>query len=298
MLRLAKAQHGVVSRQQLVIAGISGTLIDQRVRDSKLIPVFTGVYGLGHDVISHRGWWWAALLSGGPGTVLSHTSAAACWGLIAPRNRTEILRRYNRDRLTGSPPRLNAKLLTVHRSRCLPPGDLTVHDGFPVTTVARTILNLSARSSPAEVESLVSEADRLEILDWKQLEEASERGPGWKGTRELKRILEAWDPRNGETKSRLERRFLSFCHLHSVPAPLVNVWLEGFQVDCFWPGKRLVIELDSRGFHADLKTFDSDRSRDVILKNAGYDVRRVTHRHLVEQPGFVLSEVLSPLRNA
>lgn len=296
MLRLARSQHGVVSRRQLLESGFADTLVDEHVRALRLIPVFTGVYGLGHDLISHRGWWAAALLSAGPGAALSHASAADCWGLIEPRQRIEVVRGFNREPLSADRRSPNRKLLIVHRSRYLPAEDLTLYDGFPVTTVARTFLNLSAIFPISRLESAIAEADRRRILDWTQLNEVSRRGTGWKGIRKLRSIIEMWNPGLSESKSKFERRFLRFCRDHLIPTPEVNVMVEDFEVDCLWSDRRLVIELDSFGFHRDRRTFESDRRRDVVLRNAGYEVHRLTYRQFADDPGYVLDQVLRRIR--
>lgn len=296
MLALARRQHGVLSRRQLERLAIPAARIDQRVKESRLVPIFTGVYALGHDIISHRGWWQAALLSGGTGAVLSHTSAAACWNLIEPRNRIEIVRTFNRERLSPKHPNgVNRKLLTVHRSRRLEAEELTTHNGFPLTTVARTILNLSATFSLVQLESVISDADKMQILDWDQLRLVSKRGAGWKGIGKLKAIVDAWDPRLTDAKSRMERRFIHLCRENSVPLPAVNVMVEGFEVDCLWRNERLIVELDSRSFHDQLQAFDKDRRRDVRLGNARFVVRRVTYGQLFGDPDYVLCEVLQGL---
>jgi len=298
MLRLAEEQHGVVSRRQLIELGVSGALVDQRVEARRLVAVFAGVYGVGHGILSHRGWWSAALLSGGPGSVLSHTSAAACWGLIRPRHRVEIIRGFNREPVgsVNGPRRTpNRSLLVVHRTRVLPGRDLTDHGGFPLTTVPRTILNLAASFNLERLSSVVADAERMGLVDWNELAAISHRGPGWKGIGKLREIVREWDPAAGATRSELERRFLGFCRAHDVPPPSVNTRVEGLEVDCAWLEKRLIVELDGFRFHSDRRSFESDRRRDTILANAGYEVRRVTHAQLKDDPQFVLTEVLGRL---
>lgn len=296
MLRMARGQHGVLSRQQLIEAGMSAGLIDQRVQEQRLVPVFFGVYAVGHDVLSNRAWWQAALLSGGSGAFLSHSSAAACWGLIEPRNRIEILRGFNRGRpVPGSVLSPNRNLLVVHRSRVMISSDFTMHHGFPVTSVARTILNQAAASTLTQLESLISDADKLEILDWAKLEEVASRGKGWRGVGKLRAIVTNWDPRLSDGKSAMERRFIALCRKYSIPLPSVNVTIGEFEVDCLWREAKLVVELDSRGFHSNLKKFESDRRRDVVLGNAGFEVRRVTHRQLGDAD-YIVNEVLRRVR--
>lgn len=298
ILRLAREQHGVVSRRQLVRLGISERLIEQRVSAGRLLPVFAGVYGVGHDIIGHRGWWSAALLSGGDGAVLSHTSAAACWGLLAPRNRTEIIRDFSREppqSINGPRRSPNKSKLVVHRTTRLPEEETTTRDGFPTTTVPRTILNLAATRSESQLEGLVAEAERMRLLDWRQLRDVSSRGKGWAGVGKLREIVGRWHPDVADTKSGLESRFLQFCRARALPDPIVNTYVEGYEVDCVWKEQRLIVELDSVRFHSDLRTFERDRRKDTILTRAGYEVRRVTHEQLRDDPEFVMKHVLAAI---
>lgn len=169
------------------------------------------------------------------------------------------------------------------------------NDGFPVTSVPRTILNLAARSSASRLESLIAEADRLRLLDWRQMRAISERGMGWPGAGKLKEIVRRWNPEAGATKSDLELRFLEYCRANGFAQPSVNVMVCGFEVDCLWPEERLIVELDSTRFHRNMKAFDSDRRRDSILARSGYEVRRVTDEQLREGSNFIREYVLARL---
>jgi very-short-patch-repair endonuclease len=300
ILELARVQHGVVSRQQLIRAGLSASLINHFVVELRLVPLFPGVYGAGHDVVSPRGWWTAALLSAGPGSALSHTSAAAVWNLISPRSRCEVVRgSYRRQAGAENKTRFSTdrSRLLIHRSRCLPGWDIAVREGFRVTSVARTILDLARSMSEGRLRSLLVEAERLRIFDGESLREVSSRGSGWAGAPKLRSILAEWDPALDVTRSVFEEKFLSFCRSRGLPLPAVNVVVEGFEVDCLWASHGLIVELDGFATHSDLKSFDADRRRDSILRSAGLDVRRVTYRQLRDDPAFVLEFVLGRLAN-
>jgi very-short-patch-repair endonuclease len=69
----------------------------------------------------------------------------------------------------------------------------------------------------------------------------------------------------------------------------------GFEVDAFWPGTRLVVELDGYAFHRTRGAFERDRARDTALQVAGYRVLRVTSRRLVEEPVAVADAIRSLL---
>src|SRR4051812_49380236 len=80
---LAKRQHGVVTRAQLRRIGLCDSAITHRAAVGRLHRLHRGVYAVGHRVVPARGAWLAATLACGEGAVLSHTSAAALWGLRA-----------------------------------------------------------------------------------------------------------------------------------------------------------------------------------------------------------------------
>jgi hypothetical protein len=146
---LAARQHGVVSRAQLLALGLGQGAIDHRVVRGLLHPVHRGVYAVGHSVLGPRGQWLAAVLAAGPGAVLSHSSAAALWGIRdAARARPEVTV-ARRRRLTS---------VTTHRI-ALAEDEITINDGIPVTTPARTLVDLAEQLTPQRLERAVHEAE-------------------------------------------------------------------------------------------------------------------------------------------
>jgi predicted transcriptional regulator of viral defense system len=155
---LAARQHGVVARRQLRALGLHDTAITERVATGRLHRVHRGVHAVGHSVLTPRGRWMAAVLAGGPGAVLSHAAAGALWDL----------RRSAATRIDISVPRSGrAKRdgLRVHRPRNLPPDETTTHDGIPVTTPARTILDLAATLQTRPLERLLDQAENARLTD-------------------------------------------------------------------------------------------------------------------------------------
>src|SRR5688500_16999415 len=123
---LVRKQHGLVSIAQLRELGFSHRAVVHRIVRGRLHPVHRGVYAVGRPELTRRGHWMAAVLSCGQGAVLSHASAAALWG---------IRRREERGIEVSVPARLNPRPreVVVHRRRSLDSGDVTRHDGIPVT---------------------------------------------------------------------------------------------------------------------------------------------------------------------
>jgi hypothetical protein len=271
-------------------------MIDRWLRSRRLLAFHSGVYAIGHDVVDLRGRWMAAVLSAGGRSALSHRSAGALWGICSPGSFTEVIRSSGPGRSwpgLADGCRKGDRALKVHRSRVLIPGDFAIRDSIPVTSTPRTLLDLAPVLSERQLESAVAHAERNRLIDLADVEEVASRGPGWKGVSKLRRILDGWNPESTRTRSELEMRFLSLCREAGIPSPTVNVPLAGHEVDCLWSDARLVVELDGFAHHSDRATFERDRSRDLELRRAGYEVIRVTFRMLEAETENLIETVLT-----
>jgi very-short-patch-repair endonuclease len=157
---------------------------------------------------------------------------------------------------------------------------MTVHDGIPVTTVPRTVLDLATVLSPRQTRRAIEEAEFLRLTDPLSLADLVHRHRGQRGTRTLRTILDEATIGSAITKSELEDRFLAFLDARNLPRPEVNVVVEGFEVDCLWRDRKLIIELDGHAAHATRSRYESDRARDRALAVAGLQVVRITWRQL------------------
>jgi hypothetical protein len=274
---LAEQQHGVVARWQLLEQGLGGRLNQDRAEAGMLIPVFQGVFALGHGRIGRRGWLMAAVLASGPGAVLSHGSAMALWGIRGARGPVEVLRR------SGDVHRLRSGI-RLHQTRHLPDDHVTKEQGIPVTTVERALLDMTGRLDTKQLERALVAADRSGSLRWPALQAMAARGQGKKGIGRLRRVAMEVDPRSVNAKSPLEVDFLALCRDFDLPLPQVNVLAEGYLVDFLWPAQRLVVETDSYAYHRDRPAFESDHERTIALTAAGYEVHRATYRMLSWNP--------------
>jgi hypothetical protein len=169
--------------------------------------------------------------------------------------------------------------ITLHRVRHLHEDDRTLHENIPVTTVARTLLDV-AEVRPTALERAFEEAERRRILDVRAVEDVCERSHGRRGVRPVRALLAStWEP-PPLTRSGVERRFLDLCREAGLPRPAVNVVVAGYEVDMLWEEHKLVVELDTRGTHGTRAAFERDRLRDATLLMAGYRVLRFTDRRL------------------
>lgn len=273
--QLAARQHGVVARRQLVEFGLSAREVGYRLRIGRLHEVHRGVYAVGHARVTRRGRWMAAVLACGPGAVLSHRDAAALHG-IRPTDRAFVDITAPRRRVRAG--------IDAHRST-LPADELTAVDGIPVTTVARTILDLAAVVPLRHVERAMAEAEHRRLGDPTSLADLLARHPRAKGSGRLRALLATRAHLTTLTRSELEERFLAYVRVHRLPAPVLNDHVHvggGATVECdaVWRRARVVVELDSREFHQSHDAFGWDRLKSRRLSVAGWQPIRVAAEHL------------------
>ncbi len=259
---LAERQAGVVSHVQLQRFGLTRRAIRRRVESGRLQPLQRGVFAVGHRGRGPDARWWAAVLALGEGAFLSHISAADAFGMRQSASglvHVTVRGRSGRERRAG---------IRVHRPLELPDDHVTILRGLPITTPARTLLDLSA-SGIRNLDRVLDLAERQRLIDFTELHALLERYPRRPGTRFLKAQLERY---RGpiDLRSELERLVYQLCDDHGLPRPHVNCSIEGRVRDFYWPQCRLVVEADSYGWHRSPAALNDDRERDVELTLAGY----------------------------
>jgi very-short-patch-repair endonuclease len=271
--RLAEAQHGVMSRRQLLAAGLPSSMIDRRVESGHLIAVHRGVYAPAHRHLRPEGHRLAAVLAVGPGAVASHRTAAALHAIAPSATRIEVSTAMERRAPTG---------VRVYGRRKLDPADVTTIDGIPATTAARTLVDLAEVLNARRLAKAIEEAERLRIFDLAALEAVLRRTQGRRGTSHaaLRHALVHAKP-PAHTNSELEDRFLALLDAHRIRRPATNSFIEGMEVDALWPDARLAIELDGFAFHNTKQAFQRDRTRSNDLVEAGYTLLRFTWADVV-----------------
>jgi very-short-patch-repair endonuclease len=288
---LAAGQHGVVSRRQLLRAGVSKSCIEHRLAVRLLHPLHVGVYALGSRSLSASGTYLAAVFACGESAVLSHRSAAALLDLRASSNaRPEVLT-----------PRRGARPqpgINVHRTRSLPPEDVCVVGGVPCTSWARTLIDLAAVLRVGELDRTLERSIVLRMFDGRTLDDALARSNGRRGIKRLRRLREELADQPPRLRSKLERRLLRLLRRARLPAPVVNapVGVGNYEVDFHWPAQRLVVETDGRATHSTPQAFERDRRRDLDLQLAGWRVVRITWRQLTDEPERVTALLRTHLR--
>lgn len=283
---IAEAQHGVLSRGQLLDAGIGVEGINARLRTGALVALHEGVYAVGHRALPVRARFMAAVMAGGAGTVVSHRSAAALWGLRPSRGAVEVTVPH------GTGARRRAHGVEVHQTRTLPAWQVSLHDSIPVTTVARTLLDLAAIVPPHHLRRAVERAEQLELFDLRQVERVLATHPRRRGRRSLAAMLaDAHRHDLPATRSDMEAAMLQICIDYGLPRPQVNRYANGREVDFRWPEQRLVVELDGWATHKTRKAFANDRARDRALVHQRWRVARFTWPDVMHRRHEVAAEL-------
>lgn len=290
---LAVAQHGAVSRRQLVALGFTRHEIRGMVRAGWLHPVHRGVYAVGRRSLGPKGRYMAAVLACGRGALLSHRSAADHLGLRrSSRALVEVTVPVDRAR------ELEGISTTV--SRHLTDRDRIVHDGIPCTSVALTLLNLAAVAPRRAVERACDEAEVQGIFDLAAIHELLGRGRRPAGAVLLREVLRAHAITTTLTRAGLEERTLTLFDDFRIPRPEVNVRVVcrpgvAPEVDFYWRRQRLVLEADGGRFHRTRAAIERDRGKEAELVRAGNRVLRCTWLQVERDPRPVALMVLAAL---
>lgn len=228
------------------------------------------MYSVGLNPLSAAGRYLAAVMACGSEGVLSHRSAADLWGLRPTASRLEV----TVPEVTRDIPDID-----IHRSRVLTSSDATVKDRIPVTSVPRTLLDLSAVVRASDLEVAIDRAERLGIFDLTAVIDVLERAKGRRGAKALRRAIAAYEP--STQKSKLERRFKKLLETApDVPRPSFNAMVDGetgtHEVDAYWEPQRLAVQLDGFEFHRTRRDRERDAASDADLELAGHRVMRLT----------------------
>lgn len=281
LARLAAQQYGVVSHEQLLALGLGAHGITERLGTGRLHRVHRGVYSVGHPVLRREAVWLAAVLACGAGAVLSHRDAAALWELRPDDSAAvdvTVPSQNGRRRRRG---------LEVHRSARLSSAEITVRHGIPVTTVARTLLDLADVLPRQALKRALDQAEYRRLFDLTALRAVVDANPGRRGALVL-RLAQA-PPEL--TRSPLEERFLALVERYGLPRPRVAVDLDGYVADFLWPAEKLIVETDGLRAHGTRAGMEGDRRRDRRLLVAGYRTVRLTPTALASEGASIAAEL-------
>jgi hypothetical protein len=279
---LARRQYGVVSIRQLRRLGYSPSSVRWATKVGRLHRLHHGVYAVGHTNLSLQGRCLAAVLASGPRALLSHYSAGWLLGLLATRPVPV--------HVTTPVPRKRRGLIRIHHSRTLVDVDRALEQGIPVTSVARTALDLAAGVRFQTLRRLIRRSEELGAFELDDFRSVLVRNRGHRGAVPLERAINIYEPPR-LTRSELEREFLAFVEQAGLPRPITAFVAAGYELDVYWPDLRFAVELDVYATHGAHEPFEEDRRRDEDLKLAGIELTRVTGRRLEREPRQVMQRI-------
>ena len=286
----ARKSLGLLTIRQLDAMGVTRQRRRTLVARGTLVP-------LGRGVFRHCAWsasWeqlvLAAVLAAGPDAAASHLSAAALWRFEGmghgPVEITVPIGRHPEP-----------DQATVHRSRDLVSADMEPRARIPMTTAARTLLDIAPRVEDCRLETVLDHAERRGIiwrphLRWRLKELARQGRPGVPAVRQL---LDRTEGRAlGDTW--LEQEGLRLIAHAGLPVPRCQVKLRKSgggiaRVDLFWDDVRLVVELDGHGTHATRRDRQAGAERAARLGLDGWRVVPFTYEDVTERPDYVVAMI-------
>jgi very-short-patch-repair endonuclease len=283
LARLASRSHGVVTRAQLRSAGLTEGEIRQRLQSGALLREYRGVYRVGHRAPSLEARYLAAVYACGDGALLSGHAAAHLLAILpGPPPRPEVT----------APTERHIPGITTRRHRSMHPLDAQFWRGVPITSPARTIVDLAATLAAHELARAAHEAAIRHNTAPREIEAVLQRQPNRRGAKELKRVISGDEP---VTRSALERRFLTLLRNAQLPLPITNRPAGTRYVDCRWPQHNLTVELDGYRYHSSRHAWEQDRRREREAFARGDDFRRYTYGDVFERPRPMLAELQAVL---
>ncbi|MGH2791519.1 MAG: type IV toxin-antitoxin system AbiEi family antitoxin domain-containing protein [Actinomycetota bacterium] len=286
---IADEQFGLVRRDEIEALGLSSSGLARLVRSGLLERIRPGVYRLLGALPSRETEIMAALLWAHDAALASHRTGAEINGIAGSFEEVEIT-------TTRS---VRAPDLIVHRRAVWLPGDATIVDGIPVTSVERTIVDLASVASRRSVErsldsALLLPGVTLETIS-RRLEATARQGRN--GTTKLRGLIAERETERSPVESPLERDFLTLVRERQMPEPVAQypVIVDGrivARLDFAYPELKLGIELDGYAFHSSREAFERDRRRLTMLGNEGWRILVFTRNQVNDHPVYVEKSVL------
>jgi very-short-patch-repair endonuclease len=292
MEALARNQHGLIAKRQARQLGMSRSAIEHRLRRGSWGVVTAGVYRLPGAPNTPRQRAMAAVLAAGPGALLTHESAGALHGIPGFELEPPVVTvaRHGRRSLAG---------VRLEQSLAIPTHHVTVVDGVPCTTLARTLFDLCGRRkkwgrAARAMDTALAKRWVTKATLWRVLIDLAEHGRD--GTVMFRALLQQRAGDYVPPASELERLFIGVVRKHGLPEPDRQVDLgdeDGWigRVDFLFRDKRVIVEVDGGAFHDGLVDRQHDEQRDVRLLAAGWSVLRFRWRDVVDHPHDVARSI-------
>jgi Transcriptional regulator, AbiEi antitoxin len=281
LAELAARQHGVVSASQLAELGYSRFVAANAAKAGRLHRLHRGVYAVGYKPLSWHGHCLAAVLACAP-AYASHASAGWIWGLL----------RYAPERIdVAAPTRRHPKAAMRLHYAPLGARDCAEQEGIPVTSLARTLLDLAATLPRRRLDRVLERSEELKLFDLAAIDELLARVTRHPGTAALRDALRLYRPKLAVTRSGVEDRFLVLVEAAGLPTPAMNRNVNGLELDAYWEEERFAVELDVFETHGTRAAFARDRLRQEDLLLAGIEMDRITDDRLEREPRQVMKRL-------
>ena len=276
--RIASRAHGVVTREELIAAGVTPRQIKRRAMKGALIRQYRGVYRVGHYARSVAAEYMAAVKAAGPGALLCGKAAAFLHQIIkGPPPPPEVMTPNHRS-VTG---------LKTRRTRTPLPG--TNVKGIPVTTVPHTLVHLAAELDDEALARACHEAGVKYRTTPRQVEAVLTRRPNSPGASKLRRIA------SGDTRallSKLEKGYHRRLAEWGLPQPDdTNKDVDGRRVDCRWREKNLTVELNGFRFHNSRHSWEQGQERQREAYARDDEFRTYTYKDVFEDSRRMRAEL-------
>ena len=266
-------------------AGLSAPAVRARRAVGRLHRIHHTVYSLvPKELLKREGLYMAAVLACGDGAVLSHRSAAALLGL----------RDWGHTKIEATVPRRSRRShdgIKVHCSTTLTDNDVTVVNGIPCTSIARTLLDLAEVVTHRQLERAFDQAEIIEHpLNITAVLDQIARNPTRPGAKRCRLVLETHYIGKTPTANENEEALLAITRPLGIPDPQCNAYIvlddggPAIKADFVWRDRRVIVEADSDRWHNTHQRFEADRVRDQRLMAAGWTVIRTTWRQMKYRP--------------
>ncbi len=272
---IARRQHGVVSIQQLLGAGLDRSLIHRRARRGLLPRVHWGIYRLTH-VNTPRTRAFAAHRASGPDSFVSHFMAAFLRGLLpvpAPVSPVDVM----------MPGRGHRRIPGIRRRQHFSLGvpDHSLVDGIPTASIIRIIVDLAPLVAFRTLEQILGHAEREGLVEVEEMIRVISSLPHRRGVRRLGLLLGKGS--RDLTRSEAEVQLTVVIDMAGLEKPTMNARIGPFEVDALWEDLRLIVEVDGYKYHSSRRSFEADRKRDRELTVRGYRVLRFTWKQVAHE---------------
>jgi very-short-patch-repair endonuclease len=285
---VARLQRGRIAFRQLRAIGVGPASVAWLVAKGHLFPSLRCVFVVGHTAPTVLGAETEALLSVRDGAALSHWSAAGLWGLWTPAP-TVV------DVTVDSSSAATNPGVRVHRSRILESRDFRIKEALPVTSPARTLLDIAPTATDRQLEVAFDRGIAERTLRLSSVRDVLDRAGGHHGRVRLAGLLEQELGASTMTRSDSEERMLALMRQAGLPIPRVNASFGVWELDFYWPEAHFVVEVDSHAYHSSRYRFERDRRKDNALRRADIEVMRIVRREITERSHGLVADVTRAL---